>query len=561
MDTGNFNIISISEFMILALSRTFIIFFFLILPDIVFIGKNLLIGDRKTVTRSALLILLASFFLAIGSPIWLVFVILLILYIFSLAWHLTFAYFGDTIKPELFILFLKPDHFADTVAATFDDARRLAPVAGVILLSISATLIALSMIPAPHVWLSDYAPYFAITIFSLFAFHSIFHRNENVVYPSVSMLGPIGTIYAIARPIHWTFNDQFLAPPKRNSSLSYSLGALDDDPVTVVVLMGESIAARRMSIYGGVKGTTPRLEKRKADDGEYRLFTHLGFSFGCASNSSIAAFLSGSPFPERRSDARSLFQIAKEQGFETAYISGQKRSPLDLTAGAAEVSNVITRESLDSIPGKVKDWALLDILENTPANNRSFFFVYPRVNHAPYYSYRLDKDEMYFAHPTNSEELLHNYDIGIRSFDQFTDKLFSTLQSRPGTVYAFVTSDHNEFLGENGIVGHNISGSLESAMVPVMLFTNRPDDPITADFASLKQPDAFQIAQLVLRAMGAQVRIKQFDEETFYVNNALPFGRAGYLSVARTAEPGIYEVIAYDRSGNGGDGKVVHYRL
>ena len=49
--------------------------------------------------------------------------------------------------------------------------------------------------------------------------------------------------------------------------------------------------------------------------------------------------------------------------------------------------------------------------------------------------------------------------------------------------------------------------------------------------------------------------------ETFYVNNALPFGRAGYLSVARTAEPGIYEVIAYDRSGNGGDGKVVHYRL
>ena len=561
MKNNILDVFNIYSYLAPALFRTTIIFLGLLITDVYFMGRSLISIDRKTLFRNVSLMFLASFFLAIGSPVWLVSIILLLLFSFTLAWHLTFAYFGDTIKPELFILFLKPDHFADTVAATVDDARRLAPVVGVVLFSISATFIALWMIPAPDSWISGYSPYFAVAIFCLFAFHAIFHRNENVVYPSVSMLGPIGTIYAIARPIHWTFNDQFLAPPTRESSLSYSLGPLNDDPVTVVVLMGESIAARRMSIYGGVEGTTPRLEKRKADTGEFRLLTHLGFSFGSASNSSIAAFLSGSPFPERRSDARSLFQVAKEQGFETAYVSGQKRSPLDLTAGAAEVSNVVTRESLNSIPGKVKDWALLDILKNTPANNRSFFFVYPRVNHAPYYSYRRDKDEVYYAHPTNSEELLHNYDIGIRSFDQFTDELFSTLQSRPGAVYAFVTSDHNEFLGENGIVGHNISGSLESAMVPVMLFTNRPDDPITVDFEALKQPDAFQVAQLVLRTMGAEVRIKQFDEETFYVNNALPFGRAGYLSVARTAEPGIYEVIAYDRSGNGGEGKVVQYRL
>lgn len=547
----------IAELLALAFVRTIIIFSALILPDVVFIGKTLLSAGQKKVLRNAALLFAASLMLALGSPNWVVGLVLILLFALSLAWHLTFAYFGNAMRPELVILFAKPDHFADAVAATKDDMRRLAPVAIVILASMISTLTALSFIPAPQTPISAYSPFVAVVIFICIGLQGGLHRNDIVVYPSLSMLGPIGTIYAIARAINWTVRDQFSAPPIRNSSLTYSYDSLDENPVTVAVLMGEGIAARRMSIYNGVEGTTPRLEKRVSAAGEFALLVNEGFSLGSASNSSIAAFLSGSPFPERRGDARSLFQIAKRQGFESYYLSGQKRSPLDLTAGASDVTHVATPETLTAVAETNKDWALLDILARAPVNNRSFFFIYPRVNHAPYYCYQRDGNESYFAHPGNSEELVHNYDVGIRSFDHFTDELLSAIESRPGAVFAFITSDHNEFLGENGVVGHNVSESLESAMVPVMLYTNRPE--IANAFRGLRKPDAFQIVRLVLASMGTAVHVEPFDEQVFYVNNALPFGRAGYISVERTSDPAEFAVTTHDRKGVSGKILSVRY--
>jgi glucan phosphoethanolaminetransferase (alkaline phosphatase superfamily) len=67
---------------------------------------------------------------------------------------------------------------------------------------------------------------------------------------------------------------------------------LDNEPVTVVVVMGESINPARLSLYDFKADTTPNLSSWRADPpAGFTLIPRLGFSGGLDTYASVPGFL------------------------------------------------------------------------------------------------------------------------------------------------------------------------------------------------------------------------------------------------------------------------------
>src|SRR5262245_66023363 len=75
---------------------------------------------------------------------------------------------------------------------------------------------------------------------------------------------------------------------------------LDSEPVTVVVIMGESINPTRLSLYGFKRATTPQLALwRSSPPTGFTLIPQIGFSGGLDTYASVTGFLSAAFWPVR----------------------------------------------------------------------------------------------------------------------------------------------------------------------------------------------------------------------------------------------------------------------
>jgi glucan phosphoethanolaminetransferase (alkaline phosphatase superfamily) len=431
----------------------------------------------------------------------------------------------------------------------FGEFRRFLPVAAVFvgcMLAVAIVIQVGGLAREQSAW-----PFAAVALLLLIAlgFRAGLRKKEAGIFPTLAMPSSIGSVHALGLAFKWLLQRQHEEDVSRFGSMSYIYRASPHPPVNVAVIMGESINPGRMSLFGSGKDTTPLLLRRAMANASFRLVARVGFSAGNASNASIGSFLSGSPFPKRVAGQRSLFELAKQQGFATYYFSAQKRSPLDVAEVSGFVDRVETQETNVQAFKARRDWMLLDMLRGVPSTERSFLFFYQRVNHAPYYNHQIERAEPYFAYPRGRDEILHNYDVGLRSYDRIVDGLLAEFETRPGATFVFLTSDHAEMLGEHGLWGHNIKGSLECALVPMMLFTNRPNHPVARSFEAAEWLDAYTMARLVLACLGVEAEVNGHADGAFYINNALPFGRGGYMCVQAAEARGAFRTTFSERSG------------
>jgi glucan phosphoethanolaminetransferase (alkaline phosphatase superfamily) len=529
--------------------QTIVLFATFIIPDAVLIGGKLLSVRRKKLVHFLLILLaIAALMVASGGSAASIAVVLA-LFLLSAAWHLSYAYFGSALGPEDVLLFIKPDHFIDACEAGFRDVRRLLPAAALVAACcLLAVLVMRLGHPSDFPYPGASAALAALLVVGVGVRAALWSKQAGA-YPHLGMPSMIGAVHALALAAKWALHGSGGANTSLLGSMTYRFHSVAEIPITVAVIMGESITPDRMSLFGGSADTTPLLARRAAEAGLFTLIARTGFSAGVASNSSVAGFLSGTPFPVPVAGSRNIFSLAKQQGFRTHYLSAQKRSPLDVSRAVGSVDCVETQETNAARFAERKDWILVDMLRELPQGERDFFFVYQRVNHAPYYNHQVDTEEPFHAFPRDRTETLHNYDVGLRSYDRNTDALLRELERREGAVFAFITADHSEMLGEDGVWGHNVSGSLRCAHVPALLFTNRPEHPVAQAMLASERMSAYELARLAMQVLGVEALAHNLPEGMFYISNALPFGRAGYMSVLPGTEPGGYATTLNDHAG------------
>ena len=320
---------------------------------------------------------------------------------------------------------------------------------------------------------------------------------------------------------------------------------LDAEPVTVVVIMGESINPSRLSLYGFKADTTPQLARwRSNPPSGFTLIPQIGFSGGLDTYASVPGFLRPAYWPVQAQEfGVNLFELAHRQGFKSWYLSAQTLNFLEAAGGAPHAERVETVKDDDSLTGLAP--------RNSRQLDKSFVFLHQRVNHTPYTSNCSPAPEgLYIFDPetgSTDDRRRAAYDNGLRCWDRDVSAMVEPFLKRTGAVHIFITADHSELMAETGSWGHGFA-DLRVAMVPMMLLTNRPRSDVATLFKSWSPPTTYHLAQTVARALGVRLETTGIAPDRFFLNNTMPFALAGFMEVEQL-KPGVYRVKHFARNG------------
>ncbi|MGW8160094.1 MAG: phosphoethanolamine transferase [Desulfoprunum sp.] len=303
-------------------------------------------------------------------------------------------------------------------------------------------------------------------------------------------------------------------------------------PMTVVLVMGESLTPNHMSLYGYGRKTTPFLEELTGDPD----FVHRkGYSAANATRAALPMFytLQYHPLDEnrlRRQDSN-LFLLAKQHGFRTWYLSAQNSNCLNgVNLGAIDV--MITADTRPELFEREKDEGLLELVREVPSGGKNFIVVHQRNVHLPYQT-NIEHRPAFQRFPTEGlsfeDSTINAYDNAVLYADYLYRQLLQELRQRTdGPLYVFFTSDHGENLGDNGHWGHDRL-DLVSSVVPIMFYARGGDGRYVREMRQKPPATHYQLGKMIARMLGYDIRNPAEEGGVVYVNGVASQGRSGYM--------------------------------
>lgn len=322
-------------------------------------------------------------------------------------------------------------------------------------------------------------------------------------------------------------------------------------PVTVVLIMAESLASQRMSLFGFDRQTTPRLQSLTEDPH----FTYAeGISAGVGTLSSFHSFWNGvrDPRDEQRfaTHRTNLFRLAGRGGFHIQFYSAQGMNLLR-GAGTRYIDKLVTQNIAQDEYDELHDEMLLKYARDLSLQSHNFVVFHQRSAHGPYpHNYRLRPELAIF--PTEdlpyAEFQRNGYDNAVRYNDFIIHTLITIMRERvAGPLLIAVTSDHGQFLGENpaGLFGH---GQLDpgNTRVPVLFYSHGLDVELETALRKLQRPTHYELIELLALAFGYELGDADAEPGVFYINGSGRFGRHGYIRIDKgplNEDPPRFEII------------------
>ncbi len=321
---------------------------------------------------------------------------------------------------------------------------------------------------------------------------------------------------------------------------------LDAEPVTVVVVMGESINPVPLVLVRFQRRHDARTRQVALDPPGRLHASCRRWGSPAASTPSPASQASCVP-PIGRSKPRNSGSTCSSsrirQGFKSWYFSAQTLNFLEAAGGAPHAERIETVADDDGLSALAR--------EIPESSEKSFVFLHQRVNHTPYTTNCAPAPEGLYIFDTetgsNDDRRRAAYDNGLRCWDRDVSAIVEPFLKRPGAVHIFITSDHSELMAESGRWGHGFT-DLRVAMVPMMLLTNRPQSEVATLFKSWSPPTTYHLAQTVAQALGVRLETPGIAANRFFLNSTMPFALAGFMEVEQI-KPGVYRVKSFARNG------------
>ncbi len=298
-------------------------------------------------------------------------------------------------------------------------------------------------------------------------------------------------------------------------------------PQTIIVVMGESLSSKRMSLFDYEHKTTPNLDKRKKDT---NFLYKWGFSAGTVTKTSVVDFINIRREPENInpiiSQKTNLFKLAKEQGYHTHYITTQKINILGSYIGYCDT--VLSDKDFKT-GQKLYDEELINYLERVDFNKKNFIILHQRNSHSPYEE---NVPEKFFAYNHKQKDfhkyMLNSYLNSVLYTDYLLDRLFKIIDNLDKEAVAFVTSDHGEMLGfedEKGQYGHTVL-DFEVTKVPFLVYKNR----FLKNMSDISDTIChYDFTKLIARTLGYKITNPN-ENGDYYINGTDIRGKHGYLT-------------------------------
>lgn len=268
--------------------------------------------------------------------------------------------------------------------------------------------------------------------------------------------------------------------PIANAPVSYAATA----PVTVILIVGESVRAANWGLNGYARQTTPLLAKR---DGIMN-FTDV-LSCYPLTRVAVPCIATNNSYKHAVTPEYSLLQLFKKMDFFTASIDMHGMSQSVFGSPVSALFN--TGERLISFNGSMLssnnvDDAGVEALKQLLAEHNQNLFVlfHPFGSHWPYDTRYPERFRVHtpVCNPLHhsllnlakdmsecvSSELVNAYDNSILYADFITNEVMDAVKGRAAIV--LYTSDHGQSLGENGLFLHGHEDAAMERHVPLVVW-------------------------------------------------------------------------------------------
>ncbi len=488
----------------------------LLLPDFVYmiLNPNYFTWRPAIIKELAALYLLAFLILGV-QRFWLRFGFALFIMLLSFAQLFHFSYFHSYIMPYEIGLIDHVAEIVDTISDVF--SYTYVPV---VIFVVQLVLVYLFLRRAQ----AQRIPYVGVLIALLLLIGPIsaHKRKRAYVYlPKSTSFSFKNTYVALS----WYLAKFAFKHQTHHHFKPYKVIETNDTlPYNIIVVMGESLTSKKMSLFGYPKESTPFLDSIK-NRPNFR-YT-WGISGGISTDVSVPSFFALKREPQNTTplitNSTNLLRIAKEHGYKTHYVTTQTLFIIGgILADFADVKKVL----------QGYDQLLVDYLNSVDLTKRNFIVLHQRNSHSPYIKYTPKKFYHYpFKNLPYHEYMLNSYFNSVRYTDYLLGQIIKKIDAQPKCTVLFATSDHGEMFGdkdENGRYGH---GYLDFAdtQVPLLIYYNKacPAD-ITKKFDLSHVISHYQFGTIIANTLGYKI-INPNENGTFFVNGLDLVGNKGFL--------------------------------
>lgn len=255
--------------------------------------------------------------------------------------------------------------------------------------------------------------------------------------------------------------ESLTSPTAQPSSLNTLCGG---EGVVLVVHVGESIRADRMSLNGYERDTTPWLRQQQSV---------INFpdciSAACDTCQAQIALLTDArrdiheKRPEMLPKTGSVLDLFVEHGFEMYSFFGRRCAQ---KLKYDRVVLMLTHRSRQKFNAPGSPWTAVpqmqQVLQSVPRGQNLLFFVNNEGSHTPFEHYDRKNPPFapaasHFQDPASQALEVNNaYDSTVHYTDEFVRRVVTAIQDRP-FIYFYV-SDHGEYLGHDGMWGRAALG-------------------------------------------------------------------------------------------------------
>lgn len=292
----------------------------------------------------------------------------------------------------------------------------------------------------------------------------------------------------------------------------YTFKSISQGHPNIIFIMGESTNTRYTSLYGYNQKNTPFMESLDPAHFSYT----KGISCSTSTKTSLPLFFNLVREPQNLNlihhKTVNLFRLAKQQGYQTIYITGQNPK-LFSSCGTEYIDVFIDRQHAVNTE-KEADYVLIDSLKKIHLKEKNFVVVHLRHIHSPYDTY-VQKNIHFEAETT--EKLYYTH--AIFWHDQWLEKFLKTVdETFPKNTMTLYTSDHGELLGEENLFGHTILHHLVSD-VPIWVYSKTPH-PVISWVKENAYISHYELGLKIASLLGIEVHNPNDDGKTYYLHGS-----------------------------------------
>lgn len=246
---------------------------------------------------------------------------------------------------------------------------------------------------------------------------------------------------------------------------------VDKDGNLFVLVIGESQSASHIQAYGYQKTTTPKLVERLKEP-NHLLFNNVFSSWPQTVQALSYALTNANQYNQVEvSDAYSLIEIARAVGFDTYWLSNQRKYGMyetPITVISSTANHEIWTNGSAKMEGVFFDEELVNRLPKVDPNKNTLIIIHLMGSHQKYEK-RVPKE---FRQFTGADEVVASYDNSILYTDYVVDEIYNKAKKNPAFKALVYFSDHGE---EPHVVGGHDPVNVTYQMLKVPLFVYLSD--------------------------------------------------------------------------------------